>query len=258
MQNDPIEHEVTFVIYTVEPERVADSLAKIEKLGGFGLSAPRSKILRDLYFDAPDGSLASKKWALRVRFVGDGNPLAALKGPSSIIDGESQKRVEIEDEWSEDFFSALSEKLRHLMTLKAAKWKSDPVATLTDLGMDIIQDRSVHRITKLFLDKADQTIAEMALDAVTYRIDRRIFVHHEVEVEFGIASSEQVRAIITDIKDKYGDELRLWHLSKLGTGIILGNFSKNNLLPFSVKAGAPLTPETYDIIDCAFRNQREK
>lgn len=216
------ETEAALVIRSDKAAEIANQIAKIEALGAYRLEPQETQKIRDIYFDMPDQLLQKQKLALRIRQV-NGKTLITLKGPAQKKAGGGQERLEIEFAWS---FTALTRIVRELrareIEIKLSRQdfvRPDPIGTLKRLGFVPIQDRTtIRQVRKIVASdqSSEGELAELAVDAVTYRLGKQAVRLHEIEIE---AKHKKARLdeMIQPLEKMFKPTLLTWQ-SKLATG----------------------------------------
>lgn len=221
MKKKPHETEAALVIRSNNAERIANEIAALDTLGANRLESPETQRIHDIYFDTREQALQKQKLALRIRAL-NGETLITLKGPSRRQAGGAQERLEIEAPWSRQALARVVRELRDRKIAVAMPRQSfaqdDAIATLTRLGFRIVQDRMTRRRARQVVARAapQATLAELAVDAVTFRFGKQRVRLHEIEIE-----AKTPRARLGDLARRletmFKPALRPWH-SKLATG----------------------------------------
>lgn len=243
------ETEAALVIRSDKAAQIANQIARIEALGAYRLEPQATLKIRDIYFDTPDQLLQKQKLALRIRQV-NGRTFITLKGPAQKKTGGGQERLEIELTWS---FTALTRLVRELrareIEIKLTRqdfMRTDPVGTLKRLGFVPIQDRTTIRQVRK-ITAADQSgeeeLAELAVDAVTYRLGKQAVRLHEIELE---AKHEKARLneMIQPLEKMFKPALLTWQ-SKLATGRALQTLLEDGKLAKYLDDQNNLKPKAY-------------
>ena len=243
------ETEAALVIRSNNAAQIANQIANIETLGTFRLEPQQTQKIRDIYFDTPDQLLQKQKLALRIRRV-NGKTLITLKGPAQKKAGGGQERLEIELAWS---FTALTRIVRELrarkIEIKLTRQdfvRTDPVGTLKRLGFVLIQDRTtIRQVRKITV--ADQSneeeLAELAVDAVTYRLGKQAVRLHEVEIE-AKHKNARLEEMIQPLEKMFKPALLAWQ-SKLATGRALQTLLEDGQLDKYLDDRNNLKPTAY-------------
>ena len=239
------EREAKLVIRDARPEAVADAIAALDHLAGSHLVPAGEVALRDVYLDTPARALSARGDALRLRVAG-GETLLALKGSSREVDPGVLEREEIEAPWS----AAALARLRTLLAargiaLREAPAAGAPVAALRAMGLEVLQERTTKRRLRNAVYEGGAIIAELAIDAVTYRLDAGDVRHHEVEIEAKAPSGAAYLPRAAEaLRARFGASLMPWVHGKLETGLALARLLAAGEARTLV-AGGQLTPDAY-------------
>ncbi len=216
-----MEHEVTLVICSDNPDAVMDSIELIGSIGEYRLVPSGTSLIRDLYFDTRDRVLKAAQWALRLRET-QGKHLLTLKGPSRHIGNGIHERFELELSWSREAFEEiLTEIVRNgLASPDFSHIASNPVRAMEAAGFEIVQTRETsRRILNVRKGADSEVLAEFALDKVLYQFERGVILHHEMELESKSESGILViGSIMSHLDGIFHREIRVWPHSKLATG----------------------------------------
>jgi inorganic triphosphatase YgiF len=247
------ETETTLVITSENPEEILSKIGKISSVNDYELLPGGALTLNDYYFDNPAGDLSSRKWALRIRQVDD-RYLIAAKGPSRETGPGFLERAEIEFEWSPGASDKLSSLLARLglfiCGLHEGRIGEDPVETLRDLGLVVIQERqTVRTVRHVRSTRKDLVLAELDLDRVRYHLESLVLLHHEIEIEFKAKEDRSAaQFLMQHLLKLFPTKLRKWRYSKLATGsaieALMGEKSFREAL-----RGDYLNPATYVLIE---------
>jgi inorganic triphosphatase YgiF len=250
------ETEVALVIVSPEPQAVAARIAALRSLAGYAL-VPRDDVqIHDLYFDTPDRAFAPQRLALRLRRTGAGW-LVALKGPSTPTAWGGVARLELEEPWSRqalaEIVAALDARGIDLPGRDARADGVPPHDALARLGLVVIQDRKTQRQVRNVQpagEDAGPALAELAIDAVRYRVQTLAVWHHEVEIEAKAeAGAGALAAMVDGLMAGFGDALRVWPHSKLAIGFALEGLAARGDLAGLVGPDGGLAPAAYGAID---------
>ena len=239
------EREAKLVIRDARPAAVADAVAALEDLAGCRLVPAGDLLLRDVYLDTPTRALSERGDGLRVREAG-GQTLLALKGSSREVDPGVLEREEIETPWS----SAALDRLRALLAargiaLRATPAAGEPLAALRAMGLAVLQERTTHRRVRNAVDAGGVRLAELAIDAVTYRLDAGAIRHHEVEIESkSPPGAAYLPRAVEALRARFGDSLVPWLHGKLEIGLAIARLlAAGNAR--ALVAGGHLVPDAY-------------
>ncbi len=249
------EIETTLVVVSSLPDETGDKIADLGSLAVYRLFARPKVVLRDIYWDLPDGRLGDRHVALRTRST-ERKMQVTLKGPGRRLRGAGVERLEIEELWSE---SALADVLRALESLglapdipDASAWSESPDEALRILGFSVLQERETERRPRDVMP-ADvpepAAVAELAIDTTTYRLGRAAVRHHEVEIEArGDRGAEALEPLAEALKVRFPSQLRVWDHGKLATGKAAAALLKAGSLNRFISEDGNIMPPAYDMI----------
>jgi inorganic triphosphatase YgiF len=243
------ERETTLAIVSEDPARVADEIAGLEEIAGFRLAPRRDERIHDVYFDTPERDLRARRLALRIRRV-DARTSVALKGPERIEEGGATSRSELEGPPSEEFLERVAARLRRQDVAVSFASRGDVATTLRGAGLSPVQDRETHRRRRGVVpsrEVASRPLAEMAVDAVVYRLADGPIRHHEIEIEaIGPSGVEAIGQVAAALRQRRDAALRPWPYGKLATGLALEELAREGVLtPGHAGVEGALDPETY-------------
>jgi len=217
------EIEAALIVYADAPQAIEQRLADLQTLAEFTFLPRATQTIEDVYFDTTDRSLQARLIALRVRRR-DGTPLLTMKADSHrALAGED--RLEIEAPWSpgalHDVLSELRSRGVGVPGSPGELGSADPTAVMASLGLEQVQTRGTTRTPRdVVVRGADsEPVAELAIDAVTYRFREGRVRLLEVEVEAkGQGDAATVERITASLRDEFPAQLRPWPYGKLPTG----------------------------------------
>ena len=252
MEDRDTEVESTLAIVGPDAEGVADRIRHLRRLADCAVDPDPPRRLRDVYFDR-GGRLRRAGLALRLRFADAGDPVLGVKGAARRLEGGGVERRERERRWGDGAWPAIAEELERAavpLPRRVPSEEGDPVEALRATGYRVVQDRVTLRRPAKLVHGGDAA-AELALDAVRFRVAEREVVHREVELEVfepGGQGAELVRRAAVELRDRFGPALRPWDYSKLATGRALeALFGEKR-----ERAGGPtggLAAEAYDRLE---------
>lgn len=217
------EIEAALIVCTDGPQAIGQRLAGLQTLAEFSLLPRATQTIEDIYFDTTDRSLQARLIALRVRRL-DGTPLLTMKADSHRI-AAGEDRLEIEAPWSpsalHDVVSELRSRGVGVPESPGETGSADPVAVMASLGLEEVQTRLTRRMLRDIVARGAQSepLAELAIDAVTYRFREGRVRLLEVEVEAkGQGDAATVERITASLRDEFPSQLRPWPYGKLPTG----------------------------------------
>jgi inorganic triphosphatase YgiF len=175
--------------FRVSDRRSLEAVARIDHLGPFVLSRRRTRRLRTVYLDTSSRQLERARVALRLRRSGTAIE-ATLKGPGR-VKGSIHRR----SEWT-----------WRLWRFPRFPWR--PPASLRRLlprscrdveFFPIVETRVLRRTLRVREVRRGETVAEIALDEIEYRIPgipRRSPREFEIEIESVNSGEETLRSIV--------------------------------------------------------------
>jgi hypothetical protein len=217
------EIEAALIVYTDAPQAIEQRLADLQTLAEFSLLPRAAQTIEDIYFDTTGRSLQARLIALRVRRL-DGTPLLTMKADSRQV-AAGEDRLEIETPWSpgalHDVVSDLRSRGVGVPGSPGEIGSADPTAVMASLGLEEVQTRVTRRTPRDVVARGpdSEPIAELAIDAVTYRFREGRVRLLEVEVEAkGEGDASTVERITASLRDEFPFQLRPWPYGKLPTG----------------------------------------
>jgi inorganic triphosphatase YgiF len=235
-----VETETTLLVVGSRPSELFEELASRREVAGRRVLSRRRRCLDDLYLDTPEGELAGREIALRLRRVGGepGRTLITVKGPASVHPDGRMERRELESPWSagalEEALEALEALGARLPRAETSAFRAEARDSLAPLGLEIVQERGNERCALLLGGEAREVAeatAELDLDMVTYRLPARWVRHFEIEIEArGAAGPAALGALAGALLEGSPDELLLWPHSKTATGEALGRLEGEGTL----------------------------
>jgi inorganic triphosphatase YgiF len=235
----PLEKEGALLVRAERPGDVLSEIAALTKVGDWTLEPLEPQAIDDVYFDDVRRSLGQRRIALRIRRV-DGVVLLTMKSPLG-REGGVATRIEIEEPWSPE---ALREVVAQLDRAWRAPDATAPEAALHELGFAPVQRRRTARDRRAVLDPDGKTLAELALDTVSYDLPTGLVQLCEIEVESRTAEAD-VRPILAALATRFA-ALAPWPHGKLATG-----FAAEHAVREGSLAPGLLTPASLDVLERA-------
>ena len=256
MRSDSREIEAALVIWSENPQMVANQIADLTVIGNYRLLPQDPQLIHDLYLDTPDYALQTQQLALRVREIGTTRWLT-LKGHSQPTGWEGGvERLEIEALWSKGALTRVVKELvdRGIELLQQRQDFDDahPLDVMASLGLEVVQDRESHRQVRNVVSAGGESgsvLAELAIDSVVYHFGGREICHHEVEIEAKEGNLAVVRTVAENLVAMYRPALRRWGHSKLATGKAIEKMLSEGVLEGLLDINNNLKPVAYDKID---------
>jgi len=252
----PVEAEATLLICSKHPRSVAREIAGLANLATFRVIGEGCRVLNDTYLDTQRLDLKRQHWILRLRKA-DSTWWITLKGPSRETLGGVMERLELEIPWTFDSLVQVMNKLDiQPVSLEARNTPTaDPVSTMIDIGMVVIQHRVTEReVRNVLLNDQPVIIAEIAVDRVKYDLPGGVIFHHEVEIESKLGEYRSaINEIADDLLKRCAPRLRIWKFGKLSTGQAIDALFRRNALNGLVNNDGSLQPEAYDLVESFLR-----
>lgn len=257
-----VEVEATLAVVGSGAEAVADRIAGLEELAGCTVASGPPREIRDAYLDRGAEELRGAGLALRLRFVGADVPVLGVKDAGRRLAAGGVARREREAPWSEAAARLLSDELERAGLAApdpALDPSRSPLEALRAAGFRVVQDRETLR-RPAALVRDGETVAELVVDEVRYRVAGGTVVHREVEVE-AAASAEDPGALVgraaEALADRFGAALRPWDHPKLATGRALERLAEQGGREALVDRGGRPRPSTYDRLERALEADGE-
>ncbi len=220
------ETEIALVICSEDTATVAAGIAKLTHLAGYQLVDAGTKDIHDYYFDAPDRRLRQGGMSLRLREL-ESSTLLTLKGPAIELPGGVLERLEIEEVWSRRSLTRVLQELQRRGILLASPPPAlvpdmPPSEVLTGMGLKTVQHRRNQRTVRMVRStgsKGGCSLAELAIDQVTYYMEIGQVQHHEVEIEVkGEGGLDVLQEVAGELLRSYPNSLSRWQYGKLSIG----------------------------------------
>ncbi len=247
------ETEVTMIICSDTPQAVLEQIGELQYIGNYRLSPQGIKTIRDCYLDTPDGALAARRLALRIRDMG-GQEWLTVKGAATIRAHHAIERLEIESPWPSAAARDMLVELRlsgiKLPGIAAVENEMTALASMTTLGFVRVEEHTTQRdLRNVFLrDTAGRhLVAELAIDSVVYRLENAEYRHRELEIESKDGENTNTLGSLSHaFVTQYSPALRIWYHSKLATALALRTLIEKDA---AFKRPGDLSPLAYDRID---------
>jgi len=217
------EIEAALIVYADAPQAAGQRLAGLQALAEFSPLPRAARAIEDIYFDTADRSLQARLIALRVRRL-DGTTLVTMKADSHRT-AAGEDRLEIESPWSSsalhDIVSELRSRGAGVPGSPGELGSADPTAVVASLGLEQVQTRVTTRTPRDLVARGAESepLAELAIDAVTYRFREGRIRLVEVEVEAkGGGDACTVERITASLREEFPSQVRPWPYGKLPTG----------------------------------------
>ena len=219
---DNLEVELKLSVVGDDPDGFLDGIAALRQLGPLRLEPAEDHLLRDIYWDLPDGGLRVSHLSLRLRQIDDRTVFTA-KGGTSNRDGLF-RRYELEvpatrENWVE---------LRDVLVAEGVKLGNgvhgdQPEAWLRESGLTPTQDRSTRRtIRYAVVDGAsERRLAELALDRTRFDFGKVLVNYWEIEIEQLGGGDEAPRELGRALVALYPDRLEPSTMGKYSRGLTI-------------------------------------
>jgi len=194
-----------------DPALVAERVAALSSIAGYRLRPMAPQPIHDRYLDTAQRALAAGGVALRFRTI-DHERFLTVKGPSRRTAWGTAERLEFEAGWSAESLRRMIDVLHRAgVTLPRISGSTGaPLEILRALGLDVVQDRHTHRRPRRVTradDPRGAVLAELAVDAVVYRLEVGRVRLYQIEIEAASAGAAPVvRAILDRLAAQYGGQ----------------------------------------------------
>jgi len=253
------ESEIALIIMD-DPDRFRKKLASLRKILEYDLKPKPLRIIYDTYYDTPESILRQRKISLRTRKL-RGTLLVSTKSDIRKIEGNIVRRREVELPWSYNSVRLLARTLKlKTPAIPISQFRRIPVTkALASMGLEVVQERRTRREPRNVVRRGKtqaSTLAEMAIDRVTYTFKDTKLGISEVEVE---AKSPKGLATVQDIANalvsKYHPNLRQWFHGKFVTGLAIRKLLETKQFHSYIFNG-DLRPEAFELIDRTVKSER--
>jgi inorganic triphosphatase YgiF len=251
------ESEIPLIIKE-DARHVRKDLENIHHLLDYDLEPKPSRIIHDTYYDTTENSLRQRKITLRTRRVGR-TLLISSKSDIRRISGNIVRRRERELPWAYDSVRLVAKNLKlNTPTMSSPRFQRVPASrTLEAMGLRVIQERRTQRVARDIVRRGTSptlTLAELAIDSVTYTFDRISVGFSEIEIEAKAAGGlSTVREVANELLSKYQHFLRPWSHGKFATGLAIRKLLKTKKLQ-QYLANGELNPSAFQLIDRTIRS----
>jgi inorganic triphosphatase YgiF len=243
------EIEAALVIVDRQPQRIMLELAALTALGECVLRPAGVKAIHDTYFDRSDGALGARQLSLRARQV-NGRARLTLKGGTEAVAGLKVRRELELDDTPEALAAIRAELASEGVSIPCPQAQDEAqlggVEAFRVWGLVVIQERRTERTLCDVIAPEGEAIAEMSLDAVTFRFGEIVVRHYEIEIELraGVAA-QRARELATLLYARFPESLRPWTVAKLTLGMWLERLQAEGKLARYLRADGTLAPEIY-------------
>jgi adenylate cyclase class IV len=249
------ELEVKFVIISAHPERTLQEISNLKMIGNLQLTEKGKSKIRDIYFEKTPNILQKAKIALRIRQIKE-KYYITLKGKSNINSSGAIQRFEIEEPWSQKALVIIFEELTRagieLNTQNTIFQENNPIDTLEEIGLTILQDRESirHAFDVSSKEHPAKALAELVIDTVFFQFKGQKLRHHEIEIELTSPEEESsFTECIQFLKDHLPTDLQLWTYSKLETGLALEKLFQNHRSDMLSDKDGNISPKVYHLLE---------
>jgi inorganic triphosphatase YgiF len=254
MSKQETEVESKLLIMDPDPASFLRQISRKSHLSIYRLIKQGRLLIRDVYLDTPEAALKNQRLALRLRKQNE-NYFLTLKGKTEISDWGGVKRLEIELPWSLNSYLRIINLLKENAILIDSFPKNisitSPLDILKNPSFTIVQDRETRRLIRKVMSANQQqkVLAELALDTVTYHLADLTVLQAEIELEAkDVAGLNTVRELTEYLIQEYPKRLRSWTISKLSTGILIGQLHQEENIQKFVNRQNYLLPLAFDRI----------
>jgi inorganic triphosphatase YgiF len=247
------EIEAKLLITAQDPSAFLKRIARETSILNYQLIKYGRKHIRDIYLDTAAFALKNQRLALRLRKMNN-DYFLTLKGKTKISDW-GVERLEVELPWSASSIREIKEILAaNNAPLNLTENLTDirnPLEYLQRSNLKIIQDRKTTRLirTVVLPQYPNEILVELALDTVTYQLTGQIILQAEIELEAKSTEGlEAVRQIKEHFLQQYPQQLRIWTISKLSTGMLIEQLHHEGILKQFLSNQDYLLPQAYDYL----------
>ena len=252
------ESEIVLIIKD-DADHTRKEVAGLRHILEYDLRPKPRRTIYDTYYDTSENSLRERKISFRTRRVG-GTLLISTKSDLRKVSGNIIRRRETELPWSYDSVRLLMRSLKmKTPTLSISRFRSIPASrVLASMGLNVIQERRTLREARNVIERnksPTSTLAELALDRVTYSFHHVKVGFSEVEVEAKSPGTlGNVQEIASTLISKYHPILQQWLHGKFVTGLAIGKLLRIHALQRYLVKGN-LGPKAFDVIDRTIRSR---
>jgi inorganic triphosphatase YgiF len=247
--------EIETVLLIVSPDAAAAAaaIAALPGIGTFTFRPEPTQRLRDVYVDTAEGALFAGRLAMRLRWI-DGEAWVGIKGPSTVSAEGVVMRREVEAPWSSDGLGVVLGEIRAagVPVAEAPEWTAvSALDVLGGLGLRPVQVRDTKRQRRAVLRSGEagpEPLAELAIDAVVYRFDRRDVRLYQVEIEMASPDASVAPAVAAALRARCGSDLRPWPFDKLRSGMAIEALLADGSLDPLLSADGALLPEAAPLL----------
>ncbi len=258
MTNHPTEVEAALLVCSPTPRVVADAIAQLTTLDGYGLQPQPDQHIQDVHFDSAGFALRGHGIALRARGR-NGSRYITLKGPARLLDNGSTSRLEIECPWTPDGLRQVASALGGMRIafpdLPPVLAADNPAASLKAAGFAVLQSRSTQRrVRNVVAPGTSVVLCELAIDAVRYELDGGDVSLSEVEIEAKSSEAEViVPRCVSALLTMFQPALRRWPYGKLLTGSAIDQLLRSGSLEGLLDQDRSISPDACDSIETFLR-----
>lgn len=252
-----LESEVTFIITSGSDDDVLAKIKSLKSIGEYLFSPIQQQNIEDIYLDTEESSLKAHHFALRIRILND-QTFITLKGLDQPNQWGGINRMEIEEPWSQASLENIHSKLKDEGVMipyeKHFFVQDNPIATITNMQLLVIQKRDTHRTKKdIAIDTIDDSpgkFAELAIDSCKYYVRNNTIKHLEIELEMtsNLYQTHQV-PLVNNFMNRYKPIMQIWPHNKLSTGKAINHLYSTGELSSLIRDNKKLDPKAYTLID---------
>jgi len=252
------ESEIALIIKD-DTDHTRKELVGLRHILEYDLRPKPSRTIYDTYYDTSDNFLRQRKISFRTRRVG-GTLLISTKSDIRKVSGNIIRRRETELPWSYDSVRLLMRNLKMKTPAQSISRFPNipPSRVLASMGLNVIQERRTLREARDVIERnksPTSTLAEMAMDRVTYSFQHIKVRLSEVEVEAKSPGSLlDVQEIAGTLISKYHPILQPWLHGKFVTGLAIGKLLRIHALQRYLVKGM-MGPKAFDLIDRTIRSR---
>jgi len=235
-------------------------MARIKSILEYDLKPRSPQQIHDTYYDTKNGAMRNKQITLRLRKMND-ILLLTVKSNPRIVSGRASRRREVELPWSLQSLVQVARYIKMNVPIVESSQFSrlTPSKIFEAMGLYALQERWTRRKTRDIIahDKSRPLpFAELAIDEVTFLLERNSVRFFEIEIEAKVGRSlSRVRAVADALISKYQPGLQEWCHGKFLTGLAIQRLLETRTLQNYLVNG-DLGPEAFQLIDRMIRSQR--
>ena len=258
ISSTPFESEIALIIKD-NVDRIRNELSGTRRVLEYDLKPKPFEIINDTYYDTKDKFLREKRITLRIRKIDDTLLISTKSDIRKIAENIIQRR-ELERPWSYNSIRMIARNLKlKTPTVSISNFQRVPISrVLATMALDVNQQRRTERKPRDIVTRGEIpfSVAEMAIDGVTYAFEDLKVGFSEIEVEAKAPRSlSKIREIADALVSKYRPSLQQWFHGKFVTGLAIQRLVKTRVLQ-NYLANSDLGPDAFELIDRTIRSRK--